>query len=148
MKEEEKMRGKIPVFLAMLMMLVSILACNFVSGSPEEGVRLENLRMAFDEDGNNPTTVFAPSDVFYAVGELYDAPAGTVVGANWLAVQIEGYEPSELIYEQTINDFTEESFTGTIFFQLSNDSGWPVGDYQVDLFLNGNFVESVPFSVQ
>lgn len=141
------MKGKIPVLLAMLMILVFILACNFVT-EEDEGVRLEDLRMAFDEDGNNTTTVFAPSDIFYVVGDLYDAPAGTVVDASWLAVQIEGYKPDELIYEQSINDFTEESFTGTIFFELSNDSGWPVGDYKVDVFLNGSFVESVPFRVQ
>lgn len=136
-----------PLLLAMFALLVAALACNFAAGDPES-VSLENLRMAFDEDGNNPTTVFAPSDIFYVVGDLSNAPAGTVVDANWRAVQIEGYDPDELIYEQTINDFTDESFTGTIYFQLSNDSGWPVGEYKVDLYLDGNFVGSVPFSVQ
>lgn len=104
--------------------------------------------MAYDEDGNVTTTVFAPSDIFYVVGDLKNAPAGTVVEARWLAVQIEGYDSGELIFEQTINDFTEESFAGTIYFQLSNDGGWPVGEYKVDVYLDGNFVQSVPFSVQ
>jgi len=141
------MKKRYPVLLALLTLVIATLACSFVTGSAE-GVSLENLRMAFDEDGNNPTTVFAPSDIFYVVGDLNNAPAGTVVDAKWLAAQIEGYEPDELIYEQTIGDFTEESFTGTIYFQLSNDSGWPVGEYKVDLYLDGNFVGSVPFSVQ
>lgn len=141
------MEKKSPVSLALLALLVVTLACNFAAGA-SQGVSLENLRMAFDEDGNNPTTVFAPSDIFYVVGDLSNAPAGTVVDAKWLAAQIEGYAPDELIYEQSINDFTEESFTGTIYFQLSNDSGWPVGDYKVDVYLDGSLVGSVPFSVQ
>ena len=141
------MSRKLTVFFILFAIWISTLACNLVTGGPKE-VSLENLRMAFDEDGNNPTTVYASSDVFFAVGDLKDAPAGTVVEAKWLAVQIEGYEAGELVYEQTINDFTEENFTGTIYFQLSNDIGWAVGEYKVDIYLNGNFVGSVPFSVR
>jgi hypothetical protein len=141
------MKKGYPVLLALLALLIATLACDFSVGGTE-GMSLENLRMAFDEDGNNPTTVFAPSDVFYVVGDLNNAPAGTVVDAKWLAVAIEGYESGELIYEQTISDFTEESFTGSIYFQLSNDSGWPVGEYKVDLYLDGSSVGSVPFNVQ
>jgi hypothetical protein len=141
------MEKKSPVFLALLALLIATLACSFVTGDTT-GVSMENLHMAFDEDGNNPTAVFAPSDVFYVVGDLNNAPAGTVVNAQWLAVQIEGYEADELIYEQTISDFTEENFTGTIYFELSSDSGWPVGEYTVVVYLDGTFVDSVPFSVQ
>ena len=141
------MYKKLPVVLALAALLITTLACSLVTGGPKE-TSLENLRMAFDEDGNNLTTVFAPSDVFYAVGDLKNAPAGTVVEAKWLAVQIDGYESGELVFEQTINDFTEESFTGTIYFQLSNDIGWSVGDYKVDVYLDGNFVGSAPFRVQ
>jgi hypothetical protein len=141
------MDKKLPIVFALFALLITTLACSLFTGGSKE-IGLENLRMAFDEDGNNPTTVFAPSDVFYIVGDLKNAPAGTVVEAKWLAVQIEGYESGELVYEQTINDFTEESFTGTIYFQLSNDIGWSVGEYKVDVYLDGNFVGSVPFSVQ
>jgi hypothetical protein len=141
------MKDKITIFLILLTLLIGTLACNLVTGGPPE-IGLKNLRTAFDEDGKSLTTVFSSSDVFYVVGDLNNAPAGTVVDAKWLAVQIEGYEQGELIYEQTISDFTEESFTGTIFFQLSNDSGWSVGDYKADIYLDGNFVQSIPFSVQ
>ena len=141
------MKKRLPVFFAWFALVIATLACNFVTGGPKVA-SLENLRMAFDQDGNNPTTVFAPTDVFYVVGDLKNAPASTVVKAQWLAVQIKGYEPNELIYEQTINDFTEKSFTGTIYFQLSNDAGWTVGAYKVDIYLDDNFVQSVSFSVQ
>jgi hypothetical protein len=141
------MKKKLSVLLALGALLAAMLACNLVAGASTE-TGLENLRMALDESGENPTTVFSPSDVFYVVGDLKNAPAGTVVEAKWLAVQIEGYDPGELIYEQSINDFTDKSFSGSIYFQLSNDNGWPVGDYKADIYLNGTFVQSVPFSVR
>ena len=141
------MNKKLSVLLAFGALLSTMLACNLMRGTSSE-MTLENMRMAFDPDGNNTTMAFSPSDVFYAVGDLQNAPAGTVVEARWLAEEIDGYDPGELIYEQTINDFTDESFTGTIYFELSNDGGWPVGNYKVDIYLNGNFDQSVSFSVQ
>ena len=141
------MKKSLSMFLALLALMLATLACNLINNGPA-GVSLQDLHTAFDQDGTKPTTVFSSSDIFYTVGNLKNAPAGTVVEAKWLAVQIEGYDPGELIYEQAINDFTEDGFTGTIYFQLSNDNGWPAGDYKVDVYLDGNFVQSVPFSVR
>lgn len=141
------MNKKVSLLLAVAALLAASLACSLFTGGSAE-MSLDNLRMAFDEDGNSPTTVFSPSDIFYVVGDLQNAPAGTVVEAKWLAVQIEGYDSGELIYEQAINDFTDESFTGTIYFQLSNDNGWPLGEYQADVYLNGVYVQSANFSVR
>ena len=141
------MNKKLHVLLTLLSLVLATLACNFVTGGPPE-ISLENLRTAFDENGNVLTNVYSSTDVFYIVGDLNNAPAGTLVEAQWLAVDIEGYEPGELIYEQAINDFTDESFSGTIYFQLSNDSGWPAGEYKVDVYLDGSFVDSAAFSVR
>ena len=138
------MHRKFPVLLALMSILAAMLACSF--GSTEIG--LENLHTAYDSDGENPTTVFSPADVFFAVADLKNAPAGTVAEAKWLAVQIDDYDPGELIYEQAITDFTDESFSGTIYFQLSNDVGWPIGEYKVDVYLDGVFVQSTNFSVR
>lgn len=146
-KGEWMINKNFPVFLSLFVLLLSILACNFVTGK-EEGVTLDNVHTAFDQDGNNPTSIFAPADIFYVVGNLHNAPPGTILTSEWVAVQIVGYDPEEQIYEQTLNDFTEAGFTGTIYFQLSSDSGWPVGEYRVDVYLNGELVQSVPYSVQ
>jgi len=132
--------------LAVVALLAATLACTLFLGNRE--MSLGNVRMAYDSDGNNPTDVFSPTDLFFVVADLKNAPAGTVVEAKWIAVQIAEYDPGELIYEQAINDFTDDKFTGTIYFQLSNDDGWPVGEYRVDVYLNGTFVETAAFSVQ
>ena len=137
------MKNKYVVLLAVLALVASSLACAL--GSTELG--LTNLRMAFDQDGNSPTTTFAPTDVFYAVADLANAPQGTKVEAKWTAVNAADTEPNLEFQTQTL-DITEETFTGTIYFQLSNDDGWPTGQYKVDLYLNGNLAQTAEFSVQ
>jgi hypothetical protein len=137
------MKNKFVVLLAMVSLVVSSLACAF--GNTELG--LTNLRMAFDQDGNNPTTTFSSTDVFYAVADLANAPQGTQVEARWTAVNAADTEPNLEFQTQTL-DITEESFSGTIYFQLSNDDGWPAGQYKVDLYLNGTLAQTAEFSVQ
>lgn len=137
------MKNRVVVLLAVLALVVSSLACAF--GNTE--LSLSNLRMAFDQDGKNVTTTFAPTDVFYAVADLNNAPQGTVVEAKWTAVNAADTEPNLEFQTQTL-DITEESFTGTIYFQLSNDEGWPTGQYKVDLYLNGTLAQTAEFNVQ
>ena len=137
------MKNRVVVLLAVLALVVSSLACAALSTE----LGLTNLRMAFDQDGNNPTTTFASTDVFYAVADLANAPQGTQVEAKWTAVNAADTEPNLEFQTQTL-DITEENFTGTIYFQLSNDEGWPTGQYKVDLYLNGTLAQSAEFSVQ
>ena len=56
------MQVKLPVLLSVLTILAAILACSLFTGGGE--MSLENVRTAFDSDGNDPTTVFSSSDVF------------------------------------------------------------------------------------
>lgn len=129
--------------LAVLSLLVSSLACAL--GNRELG--LTNLRMAFDQNGENETTTYSPTDVFYAVADLANAPQGTQVEARWIAVNAADTEPNQEFQTQTL-DITEERFNGTIYFQLSSDAAWPTGQYRVDMYLDGTLVESAEFSVQ
>ena len=137
------MKNKFVVLLAVMSLFVSSMACAF--GNTELG--LTNLRMAFDQDGENVTTTFSTTDVFYAVADLANAPQGTQVEAKWTAVNAADTEPNLEFQTQTL-DITEESFTGTIYFELSNDEGWPTGQYKVDLYLDGNLAQTAEFSVQ
>jgi hypothetical protein len=137
------MKNKFIVLLAVLSLVVSSLACEALSTE----LSLTNLRMAFDQDGNNVTTTFGPNDIFYAVADLGNAPQGTKVEAKWTAVNAADTEPNLEFQTQTL-DITEESFSGTIYFQLSNDEGWPAGQYKVDLYLNGTLAQTAEFSVQ
>lgn len=137
------MKNRLVILLAVLSLVISSLAC--AVGNTELG--LSNLRMAFDQDGENVTTTFSPTDVFFAVADLANAPQGTQVEARWTAVDAADTEPNLEFQTQTL-DITEESFTGTIYFQLSNDEGWPAGQYKVDLYLNGTLAQTAEFNVQ
>jgi len=67
------MKNKFVVLFAVLSLMISSLACAALSTE----LGLTNLRMALDQDGNNPTTIFAPSDLFYAVADLANALLST-----------------------------------------------------------------------
>ena len=86
--------------------------------------------IARDPEGNEPTSVFAQDDKFYAVVELANAPDDTKVKAVWVAVDAEGVDP-----DLTIEETELTTGGGQLHFELSNDKMWPVGKYKVDLFI-------------
>ena len=137
------MKNKFVVLLAVLSLVASSLACAALN--TELGI--SNLRMAFDQSGDNVTSTFSPTDIFYAVADLANAPQGTKLEAKWVAVDAADTDPNLEFQAQTL-DITEETFTGEIYFQLSNDAPWPVGQYRVDIYLNDALAQSVEFGVQ
>ncbi|MFZ5857837.1 MAG: hypothetical protein ACOYZ6_13475 [Chloroflexota bacterium] len=132
----------LPIFLAVFALMAASLACSF---GGELG--LSNARTAFDSDGAQPTSVFAPSDAIYVVADLSNATTGTVVNSKWYYVSVEGVAPNTLIDEANIT-IEDESFSGTVHFFFPAGSDWPVGAYAVELYLNGTLIQTVTFSVQ
>ena len=137
------MRKNAPIFLAVFVLLASSLACK--AFTPK--MSLENPRMAYDQAGEQTTSTFTPTDVLYVVADLKNAPKGTTVKATWIAVDAQDTDPDFNIQEQTL-DVIEDSFSGTIYFQLSNDNAWPVGKYRVEIYLNDNLSQNVEFNVE
>jgi hypothetical protein len=140
---ESGMKRSIPILLAVLALVFASLSCLAVG--PETS--MENLRMSYDENGDEVTSTFSDSDVFYAVVDLSNATQDTVVKAVWTAVDAADTDPEYEIQEQAL-DITEESFSGSIYFQLLNDDAWPTGRYRIDLYLNDTPAQSIEFSVE
>lgn len=140
---ESRVKRSIPILLAVLALAGSSLAC--LASGPETS--LEDLRMAHDENGNDVTSTFSNTDDFYAVVDLNNATQDTVVKAVWTALDAADTEPDYEVREHTLNT-TEESFSGTIYFQLSNDEIWPAGRYRVDIYLNDVLDQSLEFNVE
>jgi hypothetical protein len=94
-------------------------------------VTMSDVKMATDENGENPTTVFSPNDTFYCVGYLENAPDDTKVTAVWIASDVENVEP-----DSKIKQFSARGGSGLFRFNLSPVDSWPTGQYAVELYLN------------
>jgi hypothetical protein len=118
------------LLVGLALILALILSGCSVSAST---ANISDAKMTRDEAGKNPTKVFSPNDqTFYLIAELSNAPEDTVVKAVWTAVDVDGVKPNLKIDESRIT--ADES--GQLTFDLSNDGPWPVGQYEVELFLN------------
>jgi len=130
------------IVLAVFVLIASTLACAAGGGEPS----LDNPRMAADSDGNNATTVFSSTDIFYAVADLSNVETGSVVEAKWYLVSAADYEAGEIDSGSlTIDDPSAVNF---VSINLTSAEGWPPGEYKVELYLNGALKHTLNFSVQ
>ncbi len=137
-----KSKNKVSIFLAVVTLVVSTLACAL--GEPA----LSNVRVAKDQDGAQVTSVFSPTDTIYAVSDLSNGVAGNVVTSKWTVVSVEGYDPGFVIDEVDLT-LDEDQLSYTVYFYFAPpEGGWPVGTYQVEVFFNGVTVNTIQFSVQ
>jgi hypothetical protein len=113
------------------------------TSSPSASGFIQDALLARDSDGNEPTTVFSPGDIFYAIVDVVNAPEDTTLEAYWYAVQAEGVEPNYLI-DQTSVTGGDDTYT----FNLSNTDPWPTGDYKVEIYVNGSLELTLEFTVQ
>jgi serine/threonine protein kinase len=108
------------------------------------GAYTENLITAFDQEGARPTTVFGPTDAFYVVGDLVNAPDEITLKAVWTAVDVEGEDPDTYIDEYEL-DLDEGGF----WFSLSPENPpWGKGTYQVNMYIEDELIDSLEFDVR
>jgi hypothetical protein len=121
-----------------LILMAIALACGFSAST----ANVKEAFMAREVDGlAEPTTTFAPDEVFYCLVTVANAPDGTVTKASWYAVDVPGVEANFLIEE------TEITGGGEITFDLSNDQYWPDGSYKVEIYLDDKLDTTLEFSV-
>ncbi|MEO1370385.1 MAG: hypothetical protein AAFX50_24655, partial [Acidobacteriota bacterium] len=119
---------------------MALVGCEFKVST----ARVSEAVMARDAGGQQPTTTFSPTEVFFVAGQLANAPAGTAIQATWIAVAVNapGVAPN---FQLDATELTGAS--GPFNFQLSNDSPWPEGSYRVELALDGEPELTLDFSV-
>ena len=132
-------RNRLSLWAVLLTMLLATAACDFEAST----ANITGAIMAKDKDGKSQTTVFAPTDVFYAIVTLANAPDDTKVKAVWTAVDVAGVDPNTLITDKEITTGLD-----TITFDLSNNNPWPAGKYKVEIQLNGSTVKTLEFQVK
>lgn len=136
-----KAKKLLPFLLLAVALLLAALACNFSAST----ANITNAHMATDESDSQQTTVYAPdTQTFYCFYDLNNAPDDTVVKGTWILVSAEGYGSNSEIDSADVTG-SDDSY----YFSLDRAAeAWPVGQYKIDLYINGNLVETVEFQVQ
>ncbi len=129
----------VPRFTSALVVL-TLLASGCSAGFTT--AHLENVRLSTTEEGKPEVKAFAPTDGFFVVGDIANAPPDTKLKAVWTAVDAEGSDANTALSEKEL-----ESGDGEFQFSLTNESNWPDGKYKVDLFIDDKLVETVEFDV-
>lgn len=133
---------KLSILLAAIVLIAAQLACA-VGGEPA----LSNVRVASDEQGTQPNTVFASTDTVYVVGDLANAVEGNQITSRWYAENVPGVDPNFFIDESAI-DVGADPIDYVYFFFPAPADGWPAGTYKVEVFFNGVLNSTVNFTVQ
>ena len=150
-------KNKIVILLAVVALLLASLACNAATGGGDDNTNsgddgfsvttanITNAHMARDLDDTDQTNVFSPSDpTFYCFFDLNNAPESTVVKGVWTLVSAEGYESNSEIDSAEVTGSDDY-----YYFSLDRSTdAWPVGSYKIDLYIDGNLVETLEFEVQ
>jgi hypothetical protein len=127
------------ILAAITALILASLACSFSASTASIG----EVWTARDDAGDDRTSIFNPTDTFYAFVELNNAPDDTKLKAVWTAVDTPVSEPDTLIDEAEL-----EAPSGTHQFSLETDTTWPPGVYKVDIYLEDELAKSLIFEVQ
>jgi hypothetical protein len=106
-------------------------------------VKFTSLEQGSTVDADNKVvasgTSFAPTDTIYAsVGT--SGSGNATLAAKWT------YQDGQTVHEDS--KVLDASGPATTAFMISKPSGFPAGNYKVDISLNGNQVASKDFSVK
>jgi hypothetical protein len=108
--------------------------------------RFDGLVLSDDRDGKAKSTFAVATPKLFLRGKLVDFRAGARIRGEWIAEKTKAAPPNFRIdgAELTVGPLMNQ-----VSFDLSRPkAGWPVGDYRVDLFVDGRKVKEVRFKVQ
>lgn len=95
-----------------------------------------------DKKAVAPATSFTPADTLYAVVETIGSGKASVKALWTFHKGDKAVQVNETVQELVL------AGPATSEFHVSKPGGWPVGDYQVEVFLNGTSVGAQKFAVK
>jgi len=122
-----------------LIAVLSLVACEFSAST----ANIRSATLARDEAGTQPSAAFEPSETFYLVVELANAPDDTTVKTVWYAVDVGTVAPANT----RIDEAELTSGSGTLTFNLAPAEQWAPGTYKVELYLNGELERTLDITV-
>lgn len=154
---DHSMRSHFLVFvLAAALVAVSIIGCGKTekpaveNNAPSLQIQMKapevtSMTLASKVDAvNNPannTTAFSPMDTVWAITDVINLPAGAVIEAHWKYTTANEEINTNRV---TVSEPGEQRLP----FFIANREGWPVGEYQLTIAINGNVMKSQAFTVK
>lgn len=144
-----------PLRVFVTIVVVSLMLTALTRGKDKDAsdkVEVETLTLVRDTGENfEAVKKFKTTDTFGLLVKLSAAKAGTKVKAVWIASNAGGMEDKK-IFEKEVT-FTEETLNSAkikdrVDFTLSHDNPYPIGEYEVEIYLNGEFADSVYFEIE
>jgi hypothetical protein len=143
----------------------SFIACTFLSASlaytvsyavdnalPKFKCTLTDHELSGNRPGNSMSTFTKTTPVIYLICKSHDVEQGQTIKAVWIAVDTNNVSPAnyKIAEKSTQPPNNVANFrTYTASFYLSKPTnGWPIGTYDVDLYVDNLIVQSVKFNVQ
>ena len=127
-----------------LWVLFSFLILTLVLSACTPTPKVSNFYMATDDLGNNKTSTFSPSEAFNLFFDVHGVPNETPFEARWYVLTIANQDPNTPFQ---VMDQNYSSDSTTLRFHLTNTSDWPIAQYRVDVYMSGDKIGEVQFSV-
>lgn len=93
-----------------------------------------------DRSITDATDEFGPNDTIYLSVETEGTGSNSTLAARWTYQDGQEVDRSETTISASGRDHTE--------FHVSKPDGWPPGDYQVEITLDGRTVDTLDFEVE
>ncbi len=128
-------------------LLFSLCTFLWTSCSPLAKPSLSDIRMSADQTGKVTVVSYTPLQAFCVYADVQGVKIGSVIRAQWLAVNVAGVATDTRI---NTSDYIYRQGDQHIYFKLAtwDDSSWPAGSYSVQLFIDGVKAGEQAFTVQ
>jgi hypothetical protein len=129
--------------LSLALLLVAALGAGPSPAAP----RLDALVLS-DSRGGTHKAQFPPSTArLHLTGKLLETPAGTKVRSEWVATKTDTAAPNLRIDTAEVRASKDKE--PRVEFSIPRPAkGWPIGDYRIDLLVNGKKTNEVRFKVK
>lgn len=107
-------------------------------GVTYEGAQL-GTAVGGDKSITNATNDFGPNDTIYVSIETSGTSSSTTLAARWTYEDGQEVDRTETSIAPNGPEHTE--------FHISKPDGWPAGEYQVEILLDGRSVDTLDFEV-
>jgi len=130
------------------MTLAAALAAFALQAAPSAAASPRYADMVLsDQKGGAAKHVFKPDTAkIYLHAKLEDVPGGSTVKSDWIAEKTQVAPPN---YKMDSVELKIGPLINNVDFNMSKPTkGWPLGDYRIDLFINGKPAGNVKYKIE